>query len=152
MKVAVIADTHGAISERVLDLLRTERVDLILHAGDYANEAYLYPLETIAPLEVVRGNNDFDSPHPLTRTLNLDGVSVHMAHLPRDLERLLRDTTPNEPILGIHGHTHVPCFEQTDDLTIANPGSTRRPRGGGGPSMLILELAGGRITHRFVEV
>jgi len=62
-KIAVIADTH--IPDRVADLplkflhdLRSESVDLILHAGDICVQRVLDVLASIAPVKAVRGNRD----------------------------------------------------------------------------------------------
>ena len=56
MKVGVISDTHGLLRQEVLEILRS--CDCILHAGDINNRGVLDTLEQIAPVYVVRGNND----------------------------------------------------------------------------------------------
>ena len=40
--------------------------------------------------------------------------------------------------VALHGHTHIPVFEQRGDFTFINPGSTSRPRGGSPASFAIL--------------
>ena len=56
MKVGVIADTHGLLRPEVVERLRG--CDAILHAGDVNRPELLDALRVIAPLHVVRGNND----------------------------------------------------------------------------------------------
>jgi hypothetical protein len=57
--IGVISDTHGLLRPKVLEILKG--VDLIIHAGDIGGIEVLNALETIAPVKVVRGNNDRDS-------------------------------------------------------------------------------------------
>lgn len=63
-KLAILADTH--VPDRVADLpisflegLKSEEVDLILHAGDICVKRVLDVLASIAPVKAVRGNRDF---------------------------------------------------------------------------------------------
>ena len=71
MKVGVISDTHGLLRQEVLEILRD--CDCILHAGDINNQVILEELSRIAPVYVVRGNNDKEwaehLPHDLTAQL-----------------------------------------------------------------------------------
>ena len=60
MKVGVISDTHGLLRpEAVAALQGCER---IVHAGDIGKPDILEQLAAIAPLYVVRGNNDLKAP------------------------------------------------------------------------------------------
>jgi predicted phosphodiesterase len=61
MRVGLISDTHGLLRPQALDFLRGG--DFIIHAGGIGSAAcagpeILPPLAAIAPLTVVRGNND----------------------------------------------------------------------------------------------
>ena len=58
MKIGVISDTHGLLRPEVANKL--QGCDAILHAGDVNKPEILDALRTIAPLHVVRGNNDKD--------------------------------------------------------------------------------------------
>ena len=60
MKVGVISDTHGLLRAEALAAL--EGCERIIHAGDIGNLEILDQLASIAPLHVVRGNNDLDAP------------------------------------------------------------------------------------------
>ena len=55
-RVGVISDTHGLLREDVINQLKT--CDYIIHGGDIDKEEILDELKNIAPLFVVRGNND----------------------------------------------------------------------------------------------
>ncbi len=60
MKVGVISDTHGLLRAEALAAL--EGCERIIHAGDIGKLEILDQLASIAPLHVVRGNNDLDAP------------------------------------------------------------------------------------------
>ena len=55
-RVGLISDTHGLLRPEALAFLRGS--DYIVHAGDIGDAAVLDELRRLAPLTVVRGNND----------------------------------------------------------------------------------------------
>lgn len=89
MKLAILSDTHGLLRPQVLEYLKS--ADVILHGGDINRQSIVDQLRQIAPLYIVRGNNDKDwageIPHDLTVTL--DGVRFYLVHnkkeVPADL-------------------------------------------------------------------
>src|SRR5262249_60936224 len=63
MKVGVVADTHmprfGAhLPAALSDGFRNERVELIVHVGDFTGADIPELFEALGPLEAVAGNND----------------------------------------------------------------------------------------------
>jgi len=54
--IGVISDTHGLLRPEAVEALRG--VDLILHADDVGSPEVLETLKGVAPVVVVRGNND----------------------------------------------------------------------------------------------
>ena len=56
LRIGVISDTHNLLRPEATSFLRG--CDHILHAGDVCGSEVLDALRTIAPLTVVRGNND----------------------------------------------------------------------------------------------
>lgn len=123
MKIGVISDTHGLLRQEVVDKLRS--CDAILHAGDVNRPELLDALRAIAPLYVVRGNNDKDWAEELPQTLRVefDGVRILMIHNKRELPKKLGDVQ-----VIVFGHSHK-YFEQTiDDRLWLNPGSCGKRR------------------------
>ena len=123
MKIGVISDTHGLLRPEVVDKLRS--CDAILHAGDVNRPELLDALRAIAPLYVVRGNNDKDWAEELPQTLRVefDGVRILMIHNKRELPKKLGDVQ-----VIVFGHSHK-YFEQTiDDRLWLNPGSCGKRR------------------------
>lgn len=56
IKIGLISDTHGQLRPEALAALNG--CDHLLHAGDIGRPEILDALRQIAPLSVVRGNND----------------------------------------------------------------------------------------------
>ena len=56
MDIGVISDTHGLLRPEALAFLAG--ADHIVHGGDIGDPGILEQLAAIAPLTVVRGNND----------------------------------------------------------------------------------------------
>ena len=123
MTIGIISDTHGLLRLEVADRLRS--CDAILHAGDVNRPEILDALRTIAPLHVVRGNNDKDWAEvlPQSLTLELGGVRILMIHNRHELPKELGDAQ-----LIVFGHSHK-YFEQTIDGRLwLNPGSCGKRR------------------------
>ena len=89
MKLGVLSDTHGLLRQEVLNHL--QGCDAILHGGDINNQGILNTLSSVAPLYVVRGNNDKEWATELPLFINeeIAGIHVYMTHkkkgLPADL-------------------------------------------------------------------
>ena len=54
--------------------------------------------------------------------------------------------------VAVHGHTHVPHFEQHGDFTFINPGSISRPRGGSPASFAILTVEKDFVDAAFLKI
>ena len=56
MRIGLVSDTHGLVEPKLAPLFAG--CDAIVHAGDVVKPPVLEVLAAIAPLTVVRGNND----------------------------------------------------------------------------------------------
>lgn len=98
-------------------------------------------LAGLAPLTVVRGNNDradWATPIPPTVTLEFDGVRIHVLHILGDLAF---DPVAAGVQVVISGHSHKPCIETRDGVLYVNPGSA-------GPRRFKLPVT---VAHLHVE-
>lgn len=154
MRIGVISDTHGTLDPRALVALRG--VEMILHAGDIGTPDIVEQLEAIAPVSAVYGNVDAGSPlarrYPATLRLEREGVRIHMTHVGGRPADLVRHLPVPRPDVMIFGHSHVALLETLDGVLYLNPGAAGRPRFGGGLSVALLEVEGGRATAQIVRL
>lgn len=121
--IGIISDTHGLLRPEVVERLKT--CDAILHAGDINKPEILDALRAIAPLHVVRGNNDKEWAEelPVSLTLEIGGVRFLMIHNKHDLPQNLGDAQ-----VIVFGHSHKYFAQTIDGRLWLNPGSCGRRR------------------------
>ncbi|MBT2339928.1 MULTISPECIES: metallophosphoesterase family protein [Pseudomonas] len=150
MKVGVISDTHGLLRPEALAAL--EGCEQIIHAGDIGARHILDQLAAIAPLHVVRGNNDLGAGWAghLADHLQLDlyGWSVLLVHDIADVPPLLDPSVK----LVITGHSHRPGIEWRGERLYLNPGSAGRRRFKLPVTLALLEISAGGIEPRIVRL
>ena len=76
MRIGIISDTHGLLRPEVMEQLNG--CNLILHAGDINKQEILDRLEQIAPVKVVRGNNDKEWAEKIPCVLNVECEGLHV--------------------------------------------------------------------------
>ncbi len=102
-RIDVLSDTHGRLSNEVLDAL--DGCDLIVHAGDITSDEDFVTLGALAPLRLCLGNNDWAGEYgpEVTRKVRFEyeGLQFCVCHYRQDL-------TGERFDVGVFGHTHVP--------------------------------------------
>ena len=147
MKLGVISDTHGLLRPEVLSAL--DDCEAILHGGDINQQEIIDKLETIAPVYVVRGNNDKEwAEHiPVFLDFQLSGLRVFITHKKKDLPL---DLTPYD--LVVYGHSHkYEEFYQGDTLLL-NPGSCGPRRFHQPITMSIVQLQAGKADAMRIDI
>jgi putative phosphoesterase len=160
--LGVLADTHipdrvPQLNPYVFEIFQQAKVKAILHAGDVSVPNVLEELRQVAPVYAVRGNRDvfYLRSLPMQIELNIDGVSIGMAHghgtftrymidkihratqgrlVERYLARMLQ-AFPNADVI-VFGHLHVPCNFRLDEKLLFNPGTTSYPWPRGDPATI----------------
>lgn len=121
IRIGLIADTHGLLRPEALAFLRGS--DAIVHAGDVGGSGILAALRGIAPLSVVRGNNDVGEwAEGLPQTVRLP-VADALLFAIHDLKRLDVRGMPDGVRAVVAGHSHRPLVEQRGGVLFVNPGS-----------------------------
>ena len=141
LKIGLISDTHGVLRPDVVEILGG--CDHILHAGDVDRLEILEALRDIAPLQLVRGNNDWGRwAEALPRRLQftLGGVSFFMTHNRMDVPAKL----PGVQVV-VFGHSHQYLQQEFDGRLWLNPGSCGWPRFGNGLTMALLYIEDQRL-------
>lgn len=120
-RLGLISDTHGLLRPEAITLL--QGCDHIVHGGDIGKPEILDALAAIAPLTVVRGNNDrqvWARDIPASARLSIDGVDIYVVH---DLADARNDTRAVGAKVIISGHSHKPSVIWKSDVLYVNPGS-----------------------------
>lgn len=150
MKVGIISDTHGLLRPQAVTAL--QGCQLIIHAGDIGSPDILDQLAAIAPLQVVRGNNDVGLPwaEPIADHVrfDLDGWPVLLVHDMADVPALLDDSIK----LVITGHSHKPLIEWRAERLYLNPGSAGRRRFKLPVTLAVLETGTALIEPQLVTL
>jgi putative phosphoesterase len=147
--IGVISDTHisgksNQLNPNIMQILRRENVQLILHLGDITDFRIITDLEQIAEVFVVRGNRDFAiKPNiPFATELNVDGIRIGLTHGHGPLlvyllgkihymavgfrfnrYRRLLDSLFPEARVRLFGHTHSAFIRWIDGVLYFNPGA-----------------------------
>jgi putative phosphoesterase len=119
--IGVISDTHNLLRPEAMTSL--ENVDLIIHAGDVCNSGILEELQMIAPVVVVRGNNDkgaWANDIPIYKAVEIEEVFIYVIH---DIKEMCLYPAPNEINVVISGHSHQPFIREENNILYLNPGS-----------------------------
>jgi len=146
-RIGLISDTHNLVRPEALEYLAG--CDAIIHAGDICNEAVLEALRQIAPLTVVRGNNDtgeWAASLPTHATLNVQQVAILIVH---DIADVPADPRNDGIGVVVTGHSHKPSITERDGVLFINPGSAGPRRFKLPVSAGILTVEGSRAQARF---
>jgi putative phosphoesterase len=126
--------------------------DYIIHAGDIGNADVLRELSALAPVTAVRGNNDRASwaqAIPDSQVLQVDNVFLYILHNVAELDL---DPVAAGFQVVVSGHSHQPLVEERDGVLYVNPGSSGPRRFKLPISVAELDIAGGSVRARVVEL
>lgn len=149
MKVLIVSDSHGMVSELGVVKKRHENeVDLFLHCGDSelsANEAVLDGYIT------VQGNCDYDDRYPTETIQEIAGKKIFLTHghlygVKSSINNLLYKAKEVEADIACFGHSHFLGMEVVDGVLFINPGSLRLPRGRAEQTYVILTIESDRFV------
>lgn len=146
MKILIISDTHGQQKylEKVLNALGS--VDAVIHCGDVEGQEDYITALCECPAYIVAGNNDYFSSLDRELEFDLNGYHIFLTHghyygVSINTESIKDEGQSRNADIVIFGHTHKPCLEQYEDITLLNPGSLAYPRQmGKRPSFMLMEI------------
>jgi putative phosphoesterase len=149
-RVGLISDTHGLLRPAAVEFLRG--CDYIVHGGDVGGSEILDALAALAPLTVVRGNNDrgpWAQQMNQTEFLQVGPICIYVIH---DLNELDIDPGAASVNVVISGHSHQPLIEHRGDVLYVNPGSAGPRRFKLPIAIAELIVAGDSASARVVEL
>jgi putative phosphoesterase len=150
MRIGLVSDTHGLLRPEALDFLAGS--EHIVHGGDIGAPDILERLAAIAPLTVVRGNNDtapWAKSIPETARIDFGGVGILVIH---DLKELGIDPLAHGVRVVVSGHSHKPACVERGGVLYVNPGSAGRRRFTLPIAAGELLIDGGRVEARLVTL
>ena len=140
-RVAVLSDTHGLLRPEVIQAITG--CDAIIHGGDINNQKILDQLSALAPLYVVRGNNDKEwAEHlPESIAIQIEDCVLFVVHnkkfVPSELHGI--DAV-------IFGHSHKYAEQMIDGRLWLNPGSCGKRRFDQEITLAILTINGKELS------
>ncbi|RMV79601.1 Phosphoesterase [Pseudomonas caricapapayae] len=150
MKVGVISDTHGLLRPEAIAAL--QGCAQIIHAGDIGSQDIVEQLTAIAPLHIVRGNNDMGAEWAKNIAdhlrFDIEGWQVLLVHDIADVPALLDDSVK----LVVTGHSHKPLIDWRGDTLYLNPGSAGRRRFKLPVTLALLEVGPDAIEPSLVKL
>lgn len=163
MKWMIASDIHGSAyyCKKLIDAYKNEKADRLLLLGDilyhgprndlprdYAPKEVIAMLNPLADeIICVRGNCDgevddmvLDFPvlaeYALISEESLGGRMIFATHGHHFNADALPKLKKGDILL--HGHTHIPCFEEVGGILVVNPGSVSIPKNGSEHSYMLL--------------
>ena len=158
MKVGVISDTHipnraKEIPGKIIELFSDAA--LILHAGDIVDKSVIEELETIAKVEVVKGNMDEpDIPFPVKKVLNVEAIRIGLIHgfgSPFGIRNRIRKEFDEIDII-VYGHSHKPYNKTENGVLFFNPGTPTDKIFALYNSVGILEIKGDSVKGQIIRL
>ncbi|MGH8634266.1 MAG: metallophosphoesterase family protein [Burkholderiales bacterium] len=149
IRIGLISDTHGLLRDEALAAL--EGCRHIIHAGDVDTADVLVKLRKLAPVTVVRGNNDrgeWAESIPAFEVVEFGSVLIYIRHDESELDV--------DPVAGfrvmVFGHSHKPVVESRDGVLFVNPGSAGPRRFKLPVAVGELLIVGDRVDARIIEL
>ncbi len=157
-RLIVLSDSHGD-ADAIRRVLASEKnIGAVIYLGDGARDME----EVIAEFPGLRyycviGNCDFHSFDPRDAIAPFEKVIVYYTHghihgVKFSTTALAQAAKARGATVALFGHTHIPLYEESDGITLFNPGSCGRCYTGRN-TYGILTLADGKIVsaeHQFV--
>lgn len=135
MRILVISDTHGYTKEVIEAAKNIEKLDMLLHLGDYVEDGVKISKELGLESLIVRGNGDYHHmEYNNDEILEIKGKKIMLTHghnynVSYNLQGIYYKALEMNVDLILFGHTHIPVNEREGSLIIMNPGSASFPRG-----------------------
>lgn len=157
MKIGIISDTHGDMSSIEKAIPYLKKCDLIIHTGDYIDDAEYIYYATDVDVKCVKGNCDSysaDGHYELKFSVKDKNFFICHGHhhdVKMGVNSLYRFVKDNNIDFVVFGHTHIPTYETIDNITFINPGSLTYPRGGSSKSFGILTISD-NISYKEIKI
>jgi putative phosphoesterase len=142
--IGVLSDTHGDLRRVETCLSLMPNIEMLLHAGDFYEDAQRISAVSGVKVVAVTGNCDYMVKGPSEEMLAVGSKRIYITHghlyrVKRDLSLLVQRSKALGVDVTVFGHTHMPGIFRRDGILFVNPGSPHSPRQGE-PSCAILDI------------
>lgn len=132
-------------------------IELLLHVGDYYEDALILGKASGIKVKAVTGNCDIYAPGPMEELLEIGDYRLYLTHghlfgVKRSLTKLRKRAEDLSANIIIYGHTHVPHQEKINGMLFLNPGSITWPQLPGQHSYAVLEFHQSGYTVKTCEL
>lgn len=155
MKIAVLSDSHRVkrYMDSAAEIIKEEKIELILHAGDNFRDSIYLKERTGIPVIAVAGNCDFENVET-ELDFECEGITVFLTHGHRygvkyGLCTIVEEAKERGAKIAIFGHTHIKENKIIEGIEIINPGSLSMPRDGIDRSFIIMDIENGNYNYEY---
>lgn len=132
-RIMVVSDTHGRLGNLTKALSNEEKIDMLIHLGDFEGDDEAICEMANCKVLMVPGNNDFFSVRDKEIETQIGKYRVLLTHghyyyVSLDLKTLRDEGVARGFDIVMFGHTHRPVIQVGDEITMINPGSLSYPR------------------------
>ena len=153
MKVLIVSDSHGFTSMLREIISKENNCDAIIHLGDGSSDIHaINDLTAYKPVYQIKGNCDISSYNSSLRFIsyfdNFKFIACHghTYNVKNDLTALFYAAKEYECRFAFYGYTHIPAYEESEDVILFNPGSVMNGRYG------ILQTSGSSFTLQNLQI
>jgi len=155
VKILVFSDTHGVLDHAIWAINENSDADYVIHLGDFYGDfehiKYLYLNNELNLIKKdvkfigVIGNTDDRNEGDEEKIVEINNHKLLLTHGHKYGVKMRDDKIfYRGKELGVSavlfGHTHVCRNVKFEDLLLLNPGSLSLPKGGRGPSYMVINI------------
>lgn len=158
MKIGVMSDSHGNLKAVKQAADEMGQVDVIIHLGDFVEDALYLRTITNTPVHILKGNLDsFADEGSMSLETTLGGYKFFASHghkygVKNNLDRIYYAGREKNAQVVLYGHTHHAYIEDDGRILMMNPGSVGAPRMGDPESYGIITIENGNIDAKIIPL
>lgn len=158
MKIGIMSDSHGNLKAVKQAVDEMGPVDVIIHLGDYVEDALYLRTITNTPVHILKGNLDsYANEGSMVLETTLGGFKFFANHghkygVKNNLDRLYYAGIEKKAQVVLYGHTHHAYINDDGRMLVMNPGSVGAPRMGDPESYGLITIEKGNLDAKIIPL
>ncbi|AFA47112.1 metallophosphoesterase family protein [Acetobacterium woodii] len=158
MKIGIMSDSHGNLKAVKQAVDEMGPVDVIIHLGDYVEDALYLRTITNTPVHILKGNLDsYANEGSMVLETTLGGFTFFASHghkygVKNNLDRLYYAGMEKNAQVVLYGHTHQAYINDDGRMLVMNPGSVGAPRMGDPESYGLITIEKGNLDAKIIPL